>query len=154
MDINKLKDDFKNNPGLETITPLFRYLVDSTFYIPMYMVNKPISDEKIKNLKVGDTFISEEDLRFRADYLTTNGKDIYFPMFSSEDEAPEDYRKRFSMMPMNIYQCLEFADGKEGCVGMVLDAFTNNLIIKEKLLEMFRMFVEYVKEEERINKNQ
>lgn len=143
-----LKDNFKNNPNNETLIPFFRCLLDSTLYVPMYMVNNPISEDKLKDLKVGDTFTLEEGLRLRADYLSGESGQIYFPMFSSENEAPEDYRNRFSVMPMTIEQCLEFAQGKDDCVGMVLDAFTSNLVIKDELSKILKEFIESVKKEE------
>lgn len=140
-----LKLKYIDNQCEETGIPFFRCLIDSNLWIPMYVANDPFSEETLKNLKVGDVIQADDPVRLRADYLK-NGDDLFFPMFSAQEEAPEEYRNRFSWLPMSIDQCIDFAEGKEDCDGIVLDAFSSPFIIKDEILKLLKSFLEYAKE--------
>ena len=72
--------------------------------------------------------------------------------FSSIEEAPIEYREKYSWINVPIDNCLSFVKSNESCIGLVLDAFTNSFAITEELLNAFENTLKEIREKEQENK--
>lgn len=102
-------------------------LRDSTLYVPLNMKMSDRDEEKFRNVKKGDVVTCEDEIHLSPDILKTEDGTKFFPVFSTPEEMPEDYRKCFSVMPFGIFECLDMAHKLDGVFGMVLDAMTEPL---------------------------
>lgn len=130
-----LKHSFIEKKSGEAMLPLLCCLRDSQVIVPM---NAIISDEDINSLmgaKKGDILTNKNDIRLKPDILQ-NGKQFLFPMFSNEGEMPEDYASRFSSINMNVVDCIKMAKSYKKVSGIVLDAFTDPVILPYSIADM------------------
>ena len=67
--------------------------------------------------------------------INDESEELYFPIFSSIDEATDNYRKNFSWINLSLDDCIRFVRGNEKCIGLVLDAFTKPVVITDKILD-------------------
>lgn len=148
--LRALRDRFLGDPTVENIGPLFACMIDSDLYVPMNL-NISIEDaEAFKNAKVGDELSLNNPMKMKPDWLK-NGTDsdvLYFPVFSSIDEATENYRKNFSWTNLSLDDCIEFIRGNNKCVGLVLDAYTNPCVITGDLLNVLKNMMNEVRKNE------
>ena len=95
--LNALIERFVNESTIENLYSLLLCLIDSDIQVP---VNAIISEEDakaIKESKVGDEYSLKNDLRLKPDWLKDpNTGKLYFPIFSTVEDATEDYSKNFS----------------------------------------------------------
>ena len=84
--------------------------------VPMNMIISDEDAETMKNSKTGDEIQLKQDLRFKPDWLKNpSNEKLYFPIFSSVEEATENYSKNFSWLELDIKSCLEFVNEKKDC---------------------------------------
>lgn len=149
--LRALRDRFLENQTIENLSPLFACMIDSDLYVPM---NLNISKEDIgafKNSKVGDNISLKNSMKMKPDWLK-NGADsdeLFFPVFSSVEEATEEYGKNFSWINLSLDDCIKFARSNDKCIGIVLDAYTKPCVITGPLLDALEgMLVDVRKSEE------
>lgn len=68
-------------------------------------------------------------VRMRPEVLRHPNGTVYFPVFSQPAQVPEEYKIRFSILPVSALQCLEMAHAMKDVQGLVLDAFTEPFVI-------------------------
>ena len=120
---------------MKLISAILEYMQDNLAWVPC---NADYSEEdynKIKDLKAGDTF-SFENTKFKPDMLKHTSGQIFFPLFSQKEEAPADYADGFSWVKMPIAQCCRLAKNNPDCNGIIVNAFTNSLLITNELIEI------------------
>ena len=146
-----LRNRFLENPIVDNLSPLFACMIDSDLYVPM---NLNMSDEDMnifKNSKVGDVVTVNNQMKMKPDWLK-NGADsdeLFFPVFSSVEEATEEYGKNFSWINLSLDDCIKFARNNDKCIGIVLDAYTKPCVITGPLLDALEnMLVDVRKSEE------
>lgn len=133
-----LKDRFLDNPKVENISPLLACMIDSDLYVPMNL-NISVEDAKtFKNSKVGDKVSLKNKMKMRPDWLKNEDEsdDLFLPVFSSVDEATEEYNKNFSWINLSLDECIEFVKSNDKCIGIVLDAYTKPFVITGDLLKI------------------
>lgn len=132
-----LKERFLSNPTREFLLQFFDCLTDSKVYVPMNAVINKSTEDKLKCIQKGDTFKLDKEIRMKPDWLKKEGV-LYFPIFCNVEEATEEYSKSFLWINLTIKECLNFVDGNKQCKGIVLDAFTNSMEIKDELLDVLK----------------
>ena len=148
--LRALRDRFLENQTIENLSPLFACMIDSDLYVPM---NLNISKEDIgafKNSKVGDNISLKNSMKMKPDWLK-NGPDsdnLFFPVFSSIEEATEEYSKNFSWINLPLDDCIKFARNNEKCIGIVLDAYTRPYVITGDFLNALEDMMNEVRKEE------
>lgn len=127
-----LKRMFLDEGTDETINALLGCLRDSVVKVPgkavMSEADKKTFIEGIKK-GVGATFTNESEIIFEPDILTDEDGNRAFPMFSCEDQIPEDYKQVVTMRDMYVIRCIQLAKADESLSGLVLDPFTEPVTI-------------------------
>lgn len=148
-----LRDRFLDNPTLENLGPLFECLIDSDLYVPM---NLNIAEEDIeifKNSKAGDEIKLKNNIGMKPDWLKTSAdsEELFFPVFSSVEEATEEYSKNFSWINLSLDNCISFVRNNDKCIGLVLDAYTKPYAITGDILNALEnMLIDIRKAEQEI----
>ncbi len=136
---------YKTEPSDEHLSILVNILRKSLVWVPCNAVfsdadnetvNKAIMEaEKKGDLEslVGRTFVSQDEVRMVPDILG-NGDDLFFPVFSSDDEMGE-YRKEFSKVQMYFQEAAGLALNNENNVrGIVINAFSDPFEIPREMI--------------------
>lgn len=149
--LNELIQMFIKDPKGETLYPVFLCLIDSDLQVPMNLIISDEDAKKLKNQKVGDEVTFDNDLRMRPDWLQSpETKKLYFPIFSTIEEAGKDYSDNFSWINMDIDTCINFADDNKDCSGLILNAFTTPIVIEGAILDSLKEILERERHEEPI----
>ena len=84
---------------------------------------------------VGQTFTTQDETRLVPDILQ-NGKDFFFPVFTSAEEMGE-YGERFSKLEMHFLEAANLAWNHEKNVkGIVINAFSEPFIVPRELFAL------------------
>ena len=84
---------------------------------------------------VGKTITNQDYIRMVPDILQ-NGEDFFFPVFSTAEEMGE-YGESFSKVQRHFLEAVNLARNNEKKVtGIVINAFTEPLVMPMKLLEI------------------
>ncbi len=67
------------------------------------------------------------------DILQGPDRNLYFPVFSQEAQIPEDYDESSSGVRLPMLRCIRLAHESQGTTGLVLDAFTDVLMLPFEL---------------------
>lgn len=141
--LNHLIQMYLENSTPEKLYSLLLCLVDSDLQVPM---NLNISDEDaeaFKKSKKNDVVSLKNELRFKPDWLEfTETKKLYFPIFSTIEEAGKDYSENFSWINLDIETCINFVEGNDKCSGLVLNAFSTPIVIQDRVYEVLKEIVE------------
>ena len=146
-----LKCTFLENPSIENLTALIACLIDSELYVPMNLSLSTADEEKFMNSEADDTVKLKDKMRMKPDWLKIDmeSEELFFPIFSSISEVPENYYKNFSWINLPLSTCLEFARSNSKCIGFVLDAYTENFILTGQELD----YLEKILNSKQINDN-
>ena len=120
-----LKSRFIKDRGSETLFPLLGCLRDSVVHVPMQAILSEADQRRMAAMKLGDTWRNRDPVRMRPDVLKMADGTVWFPIFSQIEQAPADYRRRFSVVSVEAMQALRMAHAAGGLSGLVLDPFTD-----------------------------
>ena len=148
--LKELAHRFIDNPSVETIGPVISCLIDSSYLqVPMNLIMTDEDKELLKKVNTGDTFHLNNDVRMRPDYLQDpETEKLYFPIFSSVEEAGEDYSKHFSWINLDIDTCIDFVEHNENCSGILLNAFTTPIVIEDELYNILKKKMKETRKED------
>lgn len=141
-----LKHNFIENRSQETLFPLLSCLRDSQVIVPMNVIMSEADEDMFMNVKVGDVVSTNDEIRLKPDILQ-NGDNFFFPMFSNAEQIPEDYGSHFSTINLSVLQCIEMAKSYEHVCGLVLDAFTDPVVLEYDLADLIPQFESRLKPE-------
>ena len=143
-ELNILIDRFLKEPTGNNLYSLFTSILHSGLQVPMNMIISDEDAETMKNSKTGDEIQLKQDLRFKPDWLKNpSNEKLYFPIFSSVEEATENYSKNFSWLELDIKSCLEFVNEKKDCSGLILNAFSKPIVIEGELLDILKNIIKH-----------
>ena len=69
-------------------------------------------------------------------------------IFSQKEQIPEAYGAHFSLISLPALQCLSMAHGMEGVIGLVLDAFTQPLMLPFQVADLLPELPSHLEGEE------
>lgn len=142
-----LKQRFIENRSVETIFPLLCCLRDSQVIVPVNVTMSKEDEEMFLHAKKGDTVTTSGNIRMKPDILQ-NGDAFFFPMFSNAEQMPEDYAAKFSNINMSVPQCIKMAKTYDKVIGLVLDAFTDPVVLEYQLADIIPRLESRLKPEE------
>lgn len=149
--LNELIQMFMKDPKGETLFPVLLCLVDSDLQVPMNMVLSDEDMNKLENIKEGEEFSLDNELRMKPDWLKDpETNKLYFPIFSTIEEAGKDYIDHFSWINMDIDTCINMADDNKDCSGLVLNAFSTPIVIEDTILDALKDLLKRERHEEPI----
>ncbi len=103
----------------------------------------PMSFEDVNNtfarsfdpdqIQVGDTIHMEEQARLRMDTMQDQEGNFWLPLFTDMDELHKGQTANV-IMPVYIYDVLEFGFGGENLSGVVINPFDNSFTLNKDLL--------------------
>lgn len=141
--LKKAMHDFNDNRTEETLIHLLEILHDSDIIIPCTAVFSERDQEQFAKLleenddPVGKTIQSLDQVRLIPDILQS-GDSYFFPVFT-DDEAPGEYGKDFSLLPDTFLHALTLAENNEKNVtGIVINAFTDSFVVSRELFDAVR----------------
>lgn len=120
----------------EKVFPVLSCLRDSTVWIPCTAIMSEADEEYLlQNLEVGMEFQNSDPIRLVPDVLMDLEKVRWFPIFTSPDEAAEDYRTGFSFIPVDCITALNMAKAND-TVGIVIDAQTLGFEVPQEIFNI------------------
>ena len=105
-----LKHRFVKNPTQANMISILSCLRDSKVFVPMTEEMKPTSIQ--------------------------DGEYYYLPIFSNEEQIPEKYGSQFAVIKISVLECLSMAKSYENIYGLILDPFTEKVILVYALADM------------------
>lgn len=129
------KYKFLENRREDNLFLLLSCLRDSQVIVPMNATISKEDEEMFLKAQAGDTVSTHKEVRLKPDILQ-NGEKFFFPMFSNADQIPEEYGSRFSTITLSVLQCIEMAKSYKNVCGLVLDAFTEPMVMEYDLADL------------------
>lgn len=149
--LNELIQMFMKDPKGETLFPVLLCLVDSDLQVPMNLILSDEDMDKLQNVEVGEELSLDNDLRMRPDWLQNpETNKLYFPIFSTIEEAGKEYSDHFSWINMDIDTCINMADDNKECSGLILNAFSTPIVIEDAILDTLKEILKKERYEELI----
>lgn len=130
-----LKLQFMKEPTQENLLPLLWCLRDSVVKVPFIAEMSEEDKKRVMECAEGETFCNKDEVRLTADILKAQDDNRYFPIFSQDEQMPEDYRKKFTVIPITALDALKMAHGDETVSGLVLDGFTFPFVVPFELAD-------------------
>lgn len=107
--IKRLSRVYQREPNEDHFYDLLYVLKDMEVIVPAYL----------------------EDLGYEEgmhpDLLQGNDGRVHFPIFTKEEEMPEEYAQKFSRVHVPFMQCIKSARRQKNVVGIVLNPFTTSV---------------------------
>ena len=136
-----------NNRTENNIVALFRILRDSNVWVPCNAImsdadyeawtkafTEAQENDDLESL-VGQEFVSHDNIRMVPDILT-NGKDFFFPVFTSAEEMGE-YGEHFSKVGSHFLAAANLAvNNEKEVVGIVINPFTEALFVPREMFDI------------------
>ena len=148
--LNKLIDRFITSKNINDLEALFLCLIDSNISVPIDP-NMRKKDIEILNKLKEDDYVNQKAIEIRPDWLKGEGDTkVLLPIFSTEEEAPKEYKESFLWIPLTLDDCINMVDANNNCNGLVLNAFTNPIEIKNEYLNALKTMLKETRELERV----
>lgn len=122
------KHVFLTEQTRRALMPVLGALRDTEVIVPVQISVSDADAEKILQLKKGETFDVKDQFKFKPDLLQ-NDEGTFFPAFSNAEQMPPEYAENFSPMKISAVQCIRMASQIKNINGIVLDAFTEAMLI-------------------------
>lgn len=128
-----LKLQFMKEPTQENLFPLLWCLRDSVVKVPFIAEMSEADKKRVMECKQGETFCNKDEIKLTADILQSKDDNRYFPIFSQDEQMPDDYKQKFTVIPITALDALKMAHGDSSVSGLVLDGFTFPFVIPFEL---------------------
>lgn len=135
-----LKQQFLKNRTTENFMMFASCLRDSVVWVPHVATISAEDKEQLKKAKVDDIVKTKETIRMKPEILITDGGEKYYPMFSQQKQIPESYKEQFSFIAMQTLICLDNAHANPVLNGIILDPFTEPVILPFDLADFLKEF--------------
>lgn len=118
-------------------------LQESNVWIPMTVKLSEEDAQTLKDAKNSDMVTTKNGLTMQPAMLKTQEDEWYYPVFTSKEQAPEQYRKGLSMVNLSFRQYAMTALNNPNIKGMVVNAFEKSFVLpKDFLMAMTHTFTE------------
>lgn len=131
-----LIDIFYGKKDGAVLRELLMALMDAQVAVPMNVFMEEADEAQFRNAKPGETITTRGQIRMKPDMLKNNQGELLFPVFTQQEEAPENYRKFVSWVTMDFMRCARSAYQNEECSGIVVNAFSRPFPINKLLLQV------------------
>ena len=138
-------EDIGNREAMMAILSCLR---DSSVWVPCQVQMAEEDLARFQTAKVGEIVTTQNETRLAPDTLRDKGGNLYFPIFSQKEQIPEAYGAHFSLISLPALRCLSMAHGMEGVIGLVLDAFTQPLMLPFQVVDLLPELPSHLEGEE------
>lgn len=125
-----LKLEYLKTHSNENLFALLNALRNSIVLVPCVAA---VTSEDEKRLIRGEE-LTEDAVHLRPEFVTAPNGKRWFPIFSQERQIPDSAAKRYTIIRMEVPQCIELAYSAKSLEGLVLDAFTKPLLLPFSVL--------------------
>ena len=133
---NAISECRKNPEESQAIQTLLKLFVKGSLWVPMNSVLSEEDRQRLLSAKQGDKLSFDQPARFKPDILKTDDGALFFPAFSSKEEANPDYRRSFSWLPMLGLDIIDAALHNNELSGVVINAFSEPYVINRKIMQI------------------
>lgn len=110
-------------------------LEGTKLWVPMHILMSK-NDLDAMKAAVGKTPVKPKDpVRFVPDILKNKEGARLYPGFTTRDEIPSDYKKRFQWVQMDTIECGMQVIRNERLSALIINPFSKNLLLRRELLE-------------------
>ncbi len=127
--LSNLKLSFLGEPTQEMLFPLLCCLRESVVKVPFIAKMSDADKERLANVKEGESFSNKDEIALTADLLKAEDGKKFFPIFSNDDAMDDEYKTRFTIVPVTFEDCVKMAHSDSEVSGLVLDGFTSPFVI-------------------------
>ena len=136
-----LKYRFAQEYKREDLFAVLNCLRDSTVWVPMTVMLSQRDQERVLDsvMKDGEIHVepdqewsNQDEIHMTADILQDPDGALWFPIFSQQEQMPQEYMQNFSAIPMTVLDCIRMAHGMQqenqalsDLQGIILDAFSD-----------------------------
>ena len=153
--LNVLIERFMISKSPDDLEAIFLCLIDSNISVPIDSNMKKKDIKELEKIKEDDNYTNKKSIVIKPDWLKPSGEDkVLLPIFSNEKEAPKEYREGFLWITLTLDDCIKMVDENKNCKGIVLNAFTTPIEIKDKYLEALKTMLQEVRELQRAIKQE
>ena len=114
--------------GKESYLEVLKSLRDAVMLVPL-------TQQSTHPGSFSETSAEKESAGKRLDILRTSKGQLLFPVFSSEEEIPDNYRERFEWIRLPFRQCLLTMAAFPTVEDMIVNPFSNNFVLQKEVLE-------------------
>lgn len=130
-----LEQQFTSDPSDQNFRAVLECLTDSDLWVPFNAQLSEADMAQLRNAKKGDQITTKDEVHMKPDILQS-GEELFFPIFSQKEQAPEEYQSRFSWMKLPLRKCISMMRATAGVDKMVLDAFSFKIVIVEETVDI------------------
>ncbi len=130
--IGDIKRRFLAARTQENLLTLLSALRISDMYVPV--------KDFVKN---EDGTVSEDweredtgEILLKVDIMEDEEGERYFPVFSSKEEIPEDYKEKQQIISLPMTKCIRMAKEREDLAGIVIDPFTDMVTMPPQITDI------------------
>ena len=131
-----LKNTFLSEQSGGNFMAMLACIMDSVVWVPGKLV---LSDDDINAMAdglVGETLRNSDAVRFVPTLFGTDDGGRFYPMFSNEEQIPQDFSDSNSLVAMTGAECIRRARGSGNAAGIVLDPFTESCTMPMNYVEL------------------
>lgn len=140
--LHAIKSTFLEETTPQRLDALLSCLRDSIVRVPGRAVFTEEDKRRfIEGIKsgIGATISTESDVIFESDILTNDSGERYFPIFCNDEQIPEDYLQNMTIKDIPVFRCIELANMEENIAGLVLDPFTESVVISMEMTQVINV---------------
>ena len=130
-----LKHRFLTQQNRQTLMPVLACLRDSEVIVPVQVNVSDADRERILNAAKGDSVDTIDPVSFKPDLLQ-NEDGTFLPVFSNANQIDPEYAKNFALLTVPAVQCIRTALDMKDVSGLVLDAFTEAMLVPKESAEI------------------
>lgn len=127
--LSSLKQAFLNEPSQDNLFPLLCCLRESVVKVPFIAKMSDNDKERFSNVKEGEEFTNTDEISLTADLLKSEDGKKFFPFFANDEGMDDEYKSKFTIIPVTFEDCVKMAHGDPEVAGLVLDGFTAPFVL-------------------------
>lgn len=128
--LKHLMRTFTQNDSLEVRQALMQCLRDSTVTVPAQRVDPVVAAiAPVRDDGTTDPLVMDNGSTYRPSILENDSGERWFPTFSSPAEVDEQVARQVTLLQLPMAQCVEMARTRGGLSGIVVNVFSENLIL-------------------------
>lgn len=131
-----VKAAYRESGDKEKLLTLLSVLRDSVVIVPASVAVQKQDEELFINSKPGDEVVTSSDIHIQPDTVKAADGTVYLPIFSQKEQMPEDYASAFSTVRISVPQAIDMARAFSEAKGLVLDPFTEAVVIPFELADI------------------
>ena len=128
----------------EHLFAVLNCLRDSTVWVPMTAmlsqrdqarVLRSVTKDGKPHAESGQKWSNQDEIHMKADILQGPDGSLWFPIFSQQEQMPQEYMQNFSAIPMTVLDCIRMAHGMQkenqalkDMEGIILDPFSDVIL--------------------------